>query len=145
MVCLLNSCLYVMFRSCFESLASVVPIKVVRATHCGAPRRALWCAAHCGTPYAHGQLREQNDWQFSNPRIDTARSTTTRWPSPRSRTCFYFPVYTWNEQQYPFVASQHSHTFIPHLVGFAGMYCSHDSLPLTPTIASSTLNSLWGT
>ena len=30
MVCLLNSCLYVMFRSCFESLASVVPIKLVR-------------------------------------------------------------------------------------------------------------------
>ena len=28
MVCLLNSCLYVMFRSCFESLASVVPIKL---------------------------------------------------------------------------------------------------------------------
>ena len=31
MVCLLNSCLYVMFRSCFESLASAVPIKLVRA------------------------------------------------------------------------------------------------------------------
>ena len=43
MVCLLNSCLYVMFRSCFESLTSVVPIKLVRA-------------AHCGTPYVHGQL-----------------------------------------------------------------------------------------
>ena len=40
MVCLLNSCLYVMFRSCFESLASVVPIKLVRAAHCGAPRIA---------------------------------------------------------------------------------------------------------
>ena len=40
MVCLLNSCLYVMFRSCFESLASVVPIKLVRAVHCGAPRIA---------------------------------------------------------------------------------------------------------
>ena len=38
MVCLLNSCLYVMFRSCFENLASVVPIKLVRAVHCGAPR-----------------------------------------------------------------------------------------------------------
>ena len=37
MVCLLNSCLYVMFRSCFESLASVVPIKLVRSAHCGAP------------------------------------------------------------------------------------------------------------
>ena len=36
MVCLLNSCLYVMFRSCFESLASVVPIKLV----CDAPRIA---------------------------------------------------------------------------------------------------------
>ena len=60
MVCLLNSCLYVMFRSCFESLASVVPIKLVRA-------------AHCGTPYVHGQLCEKNDWQFSNPRIDTAQ------------------------------------------------------------------------
>ena len=60
MVCLLNSCLYVMFRSCFESLASVVPIKLVRAAHCGAPRiavrRALLCAAHSGTPYVHGQL-----------------------------------------------------------------------------------------
>ena len=40
MVCLLNSCLYVMFRSCFESLESVVPIKLVRAAHCGAPRIA---------------------------------------------------------------------------------------------------------
>ena len=40
MVCLLNSCLYVMFRSCFESLASVVTIKLVRAAHCGAPRIA---------------------------------------------------------------------------------------------------------
>ena len=40
MVCLLNSCLYVMFRSCFENLASVVPIKLVRAAHCGAPRIA---------------------------------------------------------------------------------------------------------
>ena len=40
MVCLLNTCLYVMFRSCFESLASVVPIKLVSAAHCGAPRFA---------------------------------------------------------------------------------------------------------
>ena len=40
MVCLLNSCLYVMFRSSFESLASVVPIKLVRSDHCGAPRIA---------------------------------------------------------------------------------------------------------
>ena len=40
MVCLLNSCQYVMFRSCFESLASVVPIKLVRPAHCGAPRIA---------------------------------------------------------------------------------------------------------
>ncbi len=43
MVCSLNSCLYVMFHSCFESLASVVPIKLVRAVH-------------CGTPYVHRQL-----------------------------------------------------------------------------------------
>ena len=55
MVCLLNSCLYVISRSYFESLASVVPIKLVRsAAHCGAPRiavrRALRCAAHCGAP-----------------------------------------------------------------------------------------------
>ena len=41
MMCLLNSCLYVMLRSCFESLASVVPIKLVRAAHCGAPRIAV--------------------------------------------------------------------------------------------------------
>ena len=27
--------------------------------------------------------------------------------------------------------------FIPHLVGFLGMYCRKDSLPLKPTIASS--------
>ena len=39
-VFILNSCLYVMFRSCFESSASVVPIKLVRAAHCGAPRIA---------------------------------------------------------------------------------------------------------
>ena len=45
MVCLLNCYLYVMFRSCFESLASVVPIKPVRAAHCGVPRRALRYAA----------------------------------------------------------------------------------------------------
>ena len=56
-----------MFRSCFESLASVVPIKMVRAAHCGAPRI-------CSTPYIHGQLWEKNDWQFSNPRIDTGCS-----------------------------------------------------------------------
>ena len=73
MVCVLNSCLYVMFRSsCFESLASVVPIKLVRAAHCGVPSRALRHAAHCGTTYVHGQLWGKNDWQFSNPRIDTA-------------------------------------------------------------------------
>ena len=65
-------CLYVMFGICFESLASVVPIKLVRAVHCGAPHRTLRSAAHCGTPYVHGQLWEKNDWQFSNPRIDTA-------------------------------------------------------------------------
>ena len=64
MVCLLNSYLYVMFRSCFESLASVVPIKLV-------------CAMRCGTPciVAHrtymGSCGGKNDWQFSNPRIDT--------------------------------------------------------------------------
>ena len=29
----------------FESLASVVPIKLVRVAHCGVPRRALRCAA----------------------------------------------------------------------------------------------------
>ena len=54
------------------------------ATHCGAPRiavrRALRCAAHCGAPRiaAHrtymGSCRKKNDWQFSNPRIDTATS-----------------------------------------------------------------------
>ena len=64
MVCLLNSCLYVMFRSCFESLASVVTIKLVRAAPCGAPR----IAAH--RTYM-GSCRRK-DWQFSNPRIDTA-------------------------------------------------------------------------
>ena len=46
MVCLLNSCLYVLFRSCFGSLASVVPIKLVRSAHCGASR-------------IHGQLWEK--------------------------------------------------------------------------------------
>ena len=61
MVGLLNSCLYVMFRSCFESLASVVTIKLVRAAHCGAPRIAVRTWAVVG----------KNDWQFSNPRIDT--------------------------------------------------------------------------
>ena len=76
-----------MFRSCFESLASVVPIKLVRAAHCDAPRiavrRALRCAAHCGAPRiaVRRALRHtvrtwavvgKNDWQFSNPRIDTA-------------------------------------------------------------------------
>ena len=66
MVGLLNSCLYVMFRSCFESLASVVPIKLVRAAHCGAPR----IAAH--RKYM-GSCRKKNDWQFSNSRIDTAK------------------------------------------------------------------------
>ena len=40
-----------------------------------AVRRALRCAAHCDTPYVHGQLWEKNDWQFSNPRIDTAYRT----------------------------------------------------------------------
>ena len=71
MVCLLNSCLYVMFRSCFESLASVVTIKLVRAAHCGAPR----IAAH--RTYM-GSCREKNDWQFSNPRIHTVDSIMLR-------------------------------------------------------------------
>ena len=70
MVCLLNSCLYVMFRSCLESLASVVPIKLVRSAHCGAPRiavrRALRHTVHTWAVVG------KNDWQFSNPRIDTA-------------------------------------------------------------------------
>ena len=52
-----------MFRSCFDSLASVVPIKLVRAAHCGAPR----IAAHRTYMGSCGK----NDWQFSNPRIDT--------------------------------------------------------------------------
>ena len=70
MVCLLNSCLYVMFRSCFESLASVVPIKLVRAAHCGAPRIAVRRAfRHTVCTWA---VVGKNDWQFSNPRIDTA-------------------------------------------------------------------------
>ena len=68
MVCLLNSCLYVMFRSCFESLASVVPIKLVRAAHCAASRCAPRIAAH--RTYM-GSCGEKNDWQFYNPRIDT--------------------------------------------------------------------------
>ena len=38
---------------------------LVRAAHCGAPR----IAAH--RTYIHGLLWEKNDWQFSNPRIDT--------------------------------------------------------------------------
>ena len=53
-----------MFRSCFESSASVVPIKLVRAAHCGAPR----IATH--RTYI-GICGKKNDWQFSNPRIDT--------------------------------------------------------------------------
>ena len=53
-----------MFRSCFESLASVVTIKLVRAAHCGAPRIAVRTWAVVG----------KNDWPFSNPRIDTADS-----------------------------------------------------------------------
>ena len=65
MVCLLNSYLYVMFRSCFESLASVVPIKLVCATRCGTP----CIVAH--RTYM-GSCGGKNDWQFSNPRIDTA-------------------------------------------------------------------------
>ena len=72
---LLNISLYVMYNSCFESLPSVVPIKLVRSVHCGVPRCRLRCAAHCGTPYVHGQLWEKNGWQFSNRRIDTG---TTR-------------------------------------------------------------------
>ncbi len=72
MVCLLNSCLYVMFRSCFESLESVVTIKLVRAAHCGAPR----IAAH--RTYM-GSCRKKNDWQFSNPRIDTVSGFVTYW------------------------------------------------------------------
>ena len=76
MVCLLNSCLYVMFRSCFESLASVVPIKLVRAAHCGgAPRIAVRRALrHTVRTWA---VVGQNDWQFSNPRIDTASRSST--------------------------------------------------------------------
>ena len=64
MVCLLNSWLYVTFHSCFESLASVVLIKLVRTAHCGVPRRALRRAAHYGTPYVHGQLWEKMTGSF---------------------------------------------------------------------------------
>ena len=74
MVCLLNSYLYVMFRSCFESLASVVPIKLVCATRCGTP----CIVAH--RTYM-GSCGGKNDWQFSNPRIDTAEA----WPLPGQR------------------------------------------------------------
>ena len=70
MVCLLNSCLYVISRSYFESLASVVPIKLVRsAAHYGAPRIAVRRALrHTVRTWA---VVGKNDWQFSNPRIDT--------------------------------------------------------------------------
>ena len=75
MVCLLTSFLYVMFRSCFESLASVVPIKLVRAAHCGAPRISMRRALrHIVRTWA---VVGKNDWQFSNPRIDAGAGSTT--------------------------------------------------------------------
>ena len=42
-----------------------MPIKLVRAAHCGAPR----ILAH---RTSMGSCGEKNDWQFSNPRIDTS-------------------------------------------------------------------------
>ena len=58
-----------MFCSCFESLASVVPIKLVCAAHCGAPRIAVRHALrHTVRTLA---VVGKNNWQFSNPRIDT--------------------------------------------------------------------------
>ena len=48
----------------FESLASVVPIKLVRVAHCDVPR----ITAH--RTYM-GRCGLKNDWQFYNPRIDT--------------------------------------------------------------------------
>ena len=67
---------------------------------CGVPLRALWRAAHCGTPYVHGQLWGKNDWQFSNPRIDTARTP----PSIVYLSDIVFKNYI-NMQHFPIVKS----------------------------------------
>ena len=119
MVCLLNSCPCVMFRSCLRvwqvlcrSNWCASRIALCRVAHCIVSRRALRCAAsrialcrvaHCvvqrralrcaasriaehrallHTVRRHGQLWEKNDWQFSNPRIDTEANS-----SDMSRQC----------------------------------------------------------
>ena len=42
------------------------------------------------------------------------------------------PVYNLQLYVYPVLLSANTKAFIPHLVGFLGMYCRKDSLPLNP-------------
>ena len=49
-------------------------------------------------------------------------------PSPCSVVLF-FPVQTSNLKKQPLVLSAATHTLIPRLVGFSGMYCFSDDLP----------------
>ena len=73
MVCLLNSCLYVMFRSCFEGFFNCCADQtgVRRALRCATPRIAVH------RTYM-GSCGKKNDWQFSNPRIDTGAPSHLR-------------------------------------------------------------------
>ena len=54
------------------------------------------------------------------------------------------PVYNLQLYVYPVLLSANTNAFIPHLVGFLGMYCRKDSLPLNPIMDSSIETSLPG-
>ncbi len=55
------------------------------------------------------------------------------------QTCISFtPVYSLQLNVYPVTLSASTKAFMPHLVGFFGIYCTHHSRPLKLTMDSST-------
>lgn len=64
-----------------------------------------------------------NEKTVTFPFNGSMRLMTTMWPIETLLSVFSSPapVYTWKSQTYPELASAHTHTFIPNLVGFLGI------------------------
>ena len=72
------------------------------------------------------------------------RSLTIHAPRPVSAVALTLPVYIWKLEKYPLLLSPSTHTFIPHLMGFIGIYCLREKRPVNLIIASSMATSLCG-
>ena len=61
---------------------------------------------------------------------------TTRTPRPVSAMAPTLPVYIWKLEKYPLLLSPSTHTFMPRLMGFIGIYCSREEWLVNLNIAS---------